>query len=71
MNQLLQSIYNSEHTNIIVVTHGNLFALILNQFDNDFGFNEWKEIRNPDVYLIKYNQNVQSVSPLWKTKDTN
>jgi len=71
VNELLESIYHSAFTNIIVVTHGNLLALILNQFDDNFGFNKWKELKNPDVYLIKYNQDVQSVSPLWKTKDTN
>lgn len=71
VNPLLQSIFHSEHTNIVVVTHGNLFALILNQFDENFGFNEWKELKNPDVYLIKYKQDVKSISPLWRTKDTN
>lgn len=66
INQLLQSIYNSDDSNIVIVTHGNLFALTLNQFDSNFGFSKWKEIKNPDVYLIKYNQEIQSISSLWK-----
>lgn len=65
-SQLLESIYNSDDSDVVVVTHGNLFALILNQFDGNFGFNKWKEIRNPDVYLINYNQNIQSIELLWK-----
>ena len=73
VNPLLQSIFNSEYTDIVVVTHGNLFALIINQFNDHFGFNNWKELKNPDVYLIKYDGQVQSVSPLWdpKARDTN
>lgn len=64
---LLDSIYNGNESNVAVVTHGNLFALILNQFDDSFDFNRWKEINNPDVYLIKYDQSIQSISPLWKS----
>lgn len=67
VNQLLESIYNSDASNVVVVTHGNLFALILNQFDDNFGFNKWKEIKYPDVYLINYDRSVQSVKPLWKS----
>src|SRR5699024_11155351 len=59
VNPLLQSIFHSNYTNIVVVTHGNLFALILSQFDDNFGFNEWKELKNPDVYLINYKQDVK------------
>src|SRR5690625_3931722 len=71
VNPLFQSIYNSEHTDIVVVTHRNLFALMINQFNDHFVFRHWKEIKNPDIYLIKYDGSVQSVSPLWNPIDTN
>ncbi|UOQ85821.1 histidine phosphatase family protein [Gracilibacillus salinarum] len=38
---------------IIVVTHGNLLALMLQKFHVDFGFHEWKTLTNPDVFLIQ------------------
>jgi 2,3-bisphosphoglycerate-dependent phosphoglycerate mutase len=68
VNQLLNEIYESDDSNIILVTHGNLFALILRQFDDSFGFNQWKEIQNPDVYLITYDKTVQSIKSLWKNQ---
>ncbi|QGH34723.1 histidine phosphatase family protein [Gracilibacillus salitolerans] len=39
--------------NIIIVTHGNLLALMLQKFHVDFGFHEWKTLTNPDVFLIQ------------------
>lgn len=37
----------------VLVTHGNLMALLLSHFDPDFGFREWKALANPDVYEIR------------------
>ncbi|MGP4071589.1 histidine phosphatase family protein [Piscibacillus sp. B03] len=36
----------------IIVTHGNLMILMLNHFDRQYGFEEWKSLKNPDVYKI-------------------
>jgi 2,3-bisphosphoglycerate-dependent phosphoglycerate mutase len=37
----------------VLVTHGNLMALLLKYFDDAVGFNEWRSLTNPDVYRIK------------------
>lgn len=62
-NQILQSIFdNNDMTNIILVTHGNLLTLMLSQFDPSFNFDKWKQLENPDIYLINYDDNkVQSI----------
>ncbi|WP_066193347.1 MULTISPECIES: histidine phosphatase family protein [Gracilibacillus] len=39
--------------NIAIVTHGNLLALMLRKFRVDFGFQEWKTLTNPDIFLIQ------------------
>ncbi len=36
----------------VVVTHGNLMALILRSFDSRYGFETWAGLSNPDVYRI-------------------
>jgi 2,3-bisphosphoglycerate-dependent phosphoglycerate mutase len=36
----------------LVVTHGNLMALLLKHFDDAIGFAEWSALSNPDVYRI-------------------
>lgn len=35
------------------MTHGNLMALILKYFDDHYGFEEWKNLTNPDLYLVE------------------
>ena len=41
-------------SNAAVVTHGNLMALLLGNFDGGFGFEQWKALSNPDVYLLTF-----------------
>lgn len=36
----------------LIVTHGNLMALLLKRFDGRFGFAHWQALSNPDVYLV-------------------
>lgn len=42
--------------NIVVASHGNLIALILKYIDNSFDFNDWKLLKNPDVFTIRVNK---------------
>jgi len=39
----------------VIVTHGNLMTLILKHFDERLGYSLWENLRNPDVYCIKFN----------------
>ena len=36
----------------VVVTHGNLLALVLHSIDPAFGYAEWEGLSNPDVYRL-------------------
>jgi 2,3-bisphosphoglycerate-dependent phosphoglycerate mutase len=36
----------------LLVTHGNLTALLLKHFDASIGFAEWSALSNPDVYRV-------------------
>lgn len=39
---------------IVIVTHGNLMALILKHFDDRIGYAEWEQLSNPDVYRVHF-----------------
>ena len=39
---------------LVVATHGNLMALILNGFDPAFGYEFWRELSFPDVYELEF-----------------
>lgn len=49
----------------LLVTHGNLMSLILRYFDKNFGFNEWENLTNPDVYRIDIEDNGINITRLW------
>lgn len=64
--QVFESVYNSEVENTIIVTHGNLMALLLNYFNENFGFNDWESLSNPDVYHLKIKNENVTYTRLWK-----
>ncbi|WP_221567953.1 histidine phosphatase family protein [Alkalihalobacillus sp. TS-13] len=51
--------------NVILVTHGNLMTLLLKHFDDTYGFEEWKQLSNPDVYLVSFKDNDHKLERLW------
>ncbi|RXI98612.1 histidine phosphatase family protein [Anaerobacillus alkaliphilus] len=50
---VVEDIFLSEEENTIIVTHGNLLSLFLHHIDETFGFDEWKALSNPDVFLVR------------------
>ncbi|MFT8320994.1 MAG: hypothetical protein ABF649_08825 [Bacillus sp. (in: firmicutes)] len=53
----------------MIVTHGNLLALLLNYFDADFGFTQWKELSNPDIFEITFLEKKVSIKRIWRTNE--
>lgn len=65
--EVLEEIYSDEdHNHIIIITHGNLLALLLNYYNQNFGFDGWRELQNPDLFLMNYRNGVQSIKRLFK-----
>jgi 2,3-bisphosphoglycerate-dependent phosphoglycerate mutase len=51
----------------VIVTHGRLMTLLLRSYDRRFGFDEWRELSNPDVYKIMLEENGEAeVVRVWK-----
>ena len=55
INSVVQDALNSDET-ALLVSHGNLISLLLQSLDNQFGFNEWKALKNPHVFRIDYEE---------------
>ncbi|SDM59704.1 Predicted acetyltransferase [Bacillus sp. OK048] len=51
--EVVEDVRESATQNTIIVTHGNLLSLLLNHYNNQFGFEDWRSLRNPDVFLLK------------------
>ncbi|MET0786229.1 MAG: histidine phosphatase family protein [Paenisporosarcina sp.] len=52
----------------ILVTHGNLLSLILKHYDDSYGFQEWKSLSNPDVYILKIDSSNSNFTRVWNEK---
>ncbi|TQR21778.1 histidine phosphatase family protein [Psychrobacillus vulpis] len=63
--EVLNDILNSKVENSMIVTHGNIMSLLLNNFNNDFGFEQWKELSNPDVFLLIFSNNEFTIQRIW------
>ncbi len=63
--EVVEGLLEGESKNIILVTHGNLMALIIKHFQNDFGFEQWQNLSNPDVFLLKIDKEKTNLERLW------
>lgn len=63
---VVEEVFNSNHQNTIIVTHGNLMSLLLRHFNKSFGFKEWQNLSNPDIYLLENRDNKVTFERLWR-----
>jgi 2,3-bisphosphoglycerate-dependent phosphoglycerate mutase len=53
---------------VVVGTHGNLLALILNGLDSRFAYDFWRELSFPDIYKLEFDgSKLLGVERLWDT----
>lgn len=55
-----------EGKSIAVGTHGNIMVLIMNYFDEKYGFSFWKDLDMPDIYKLSFDKkNLKEVNRIW------
>lgn len=67
----LDDLVKREEESIAVVTHGELFSLIIKYFDDSFGYDGWKSLTNPDIYVLTFKDNDMNkksveIKRIWK-----
>ncbi|PYI53432.1 histidine phosphatase family protein [Paenibacillus flagellatus] len=51
---------------IVIGTHGNIMTIILNHYDERFGFDFWKSTSMPDIYKLTFDgSRLESVERRW------
>jgi 2,3-bisphosphoglycerate-dependent phosphoglycerate mutase len=51
---------------IVVATHGNLLALVVNGFDSAYGYDFWRRLTFPDVYELHFCESrLERIRRLW------
>ncbi|MBO0992694.1 histidine phosphatase family protein [Bacillus sp. SD088] len=63
--EVLNDILASDSEHILIVAHGGIISLLLRQYDQNFGFEQWKKLSNPDVYLVRILQKDCYIKRLW------
>jgi 2,3-bisphosphoglycerate-dependent phosphoglycerate mutase len=59
-----------EGNNIAIGTHGNIMVLIMNYFDENYGFNFWRELDMPDIYKLTFDgTTLKEVNRIWKREE--
>ncbi|WP_114570640.1 histidine phosphatase family protein [Exiguobacterium flavidum] len=55
------------HSNesVVIGTHGNLLALMLQQYDDRYGHDFWKALDMPDVHKVSFESGRMTVEKLW------
>jgi len=52
---VIRELTQGSYKNIAVVTHGNIMCLMLRYYDAKYGFQDWKNLTNPDVFELLVN----------------
>lgn len=50
---VIEEVKQSAIDRTIIVSHGNIIALLLKQIDKRIAFEDWQNLTNPDVFLIE------------------
>ncbi|TJY43951.1 histidine phosphatase family protein [Cohnella pontilimi] len=52
--QVIEDSIARPEQSIVVASHGGLLSLMIKHFNPNFGFQEWRQLTNPDVFLLKW-----------------
>ncbi|NIK11481.1 2,3-bisphosphoglycerate-dependent phosphoglycerate mutase [Alkalibacillus almallahensis] len=59
-------LYEHKGKSIIIGTHGNVMTIIINYFNQDYGYDFWKNTSKPDIYKLGFlGTELQFVHRLW------
>ncbi|KEO83500.1 histidine phosphatase family protein [Tumebacillus flagellatus] len=68
MNRALaavQDILATDAEITVLASHGGLCTHLLKAYDDSFGFESWKVLSNPDVYLLTFDGDAVQVERVW------
>ncbi|WP_017472144.1 histidine phosphatase family protein [Amphibacillus jilinensis] len=60
-----EAMEDPNHQQIAMVTHGNLLMLLLSQFEEGYGFTQWRLLKNPDIFIIEHEQDFYQLQHIW------
>jgi 2,3-bisphosphoglycerate-dependent phosphoglycerate mutase len=62
---IIEELLTSDHNHIILVSHGNLTALLIRYFNDSFGYEDLMEMSNPDVFELVVSDEEVFLQRIW------
>ncbi|WP_047985945.1 histidine phosphatase family protein [Ornithinibacillus californiensis] len=63
---LLKVMQEHPDKNIVIGTHGNIMVLMMNYYNSKYGFEFWKQLEMPDIYVLTFdNSRLIDVNRIW------
>ncbi|WP_309147231.1 histidine phosphatase family protein [Paenibacillus illinoisensis] len=66
--EVLEECWSRPEQSVAVITHGNILSLLLRHYQRSFGYEEWRLLTNPDVYVLERQRGEQgppSIRRIW------
>lgn len=66
--EVLEECWIRPEQSVAVITHGNMLSLLLRHYERSFGYEEWRLLTNPDVYVLERQREEQgppSIRRIW------
>jgi 2,3-bisphosphoglycerate-dependent phosphoglycerate mutase len=53
--------------NVVIGTHGNIMTIIMNYFDESYGFDFWENTSKPDIYRMTFEgKRLKKIERVWE-----
>ncbi|MGX1193057.1 histidine phosphatase family protein [Metabacillus sp. SLBN-84] len=65
VSSLIGDLLAAEERHLVLVSHGNLSALLLRFFEESYGYDHMMKMSNPDVFHIERNEDETKICRIW------
>lgn len=63
IQKVLDEVFENEQMQqVAIVSHGNILSLLINHYDPSFGFAEWQQMKNPDIFVLEQDNGMISIN---------
>jgi len=49
---------NEQMHRVAIVSHGNILSLLINHYDQTFGYTQWQQMKNPDIFVLEQDHGI-------------
>lgn len=63
IRKVLDEVFENEQMeHVAIVSHGNILSLLINHYNPTFGFAQWQQMKNPDIFTLEQDNGMISIN---------